>query len=196
MVEAKAMSAPGAGVWVTGRENHKLQLHVCDILGDDWRMVRAIDLVNREAELLDRKELERWQKLYTDDALYIIPIEQQREDYENALNMVYDDAAMRALRVARMTEGYSIASVDAAATARTLGRHVPAEAYETENGEHLRFRAVQTLIAYKRGLHSIWAGEVEFVVRFGASATADRILRKVIRLIDGDDVVSATGFLL
>ncbi|WP_285362807.1 aromatic-ring-hydroxylating dioxygenase subunit beta [Microbacterium sp. LMC-P-041] len=184
-----------AGAWVTGRGEHIRQLPVADVRSDDWRMVRAMDLVNREAELLDHREYEKWQELYSKDALYIIPIEQERDDFENTLNMVYDDATMRAMRVTRMTEGYAIAAVDAAATARTLGRVVPASITEGSNWIDVRFRAVQSLFSYKRGVHEVWVGEIDFSVRLGASAADDRIVRKVIRLIDGDDVVSAAGFL-
>ena len=187
--------AAKAGAWVTGRGEHTRQLARADVRSDDWRMVRAIDLVNHEAELLDHREYEKWQSLYAEEALYIIPIEQEREDFENTLNMVYDDATMRALRVTRMTEGYAIAAVDAAATARTLGRIVPASVTEGTDGVDVRFRAVQSLFTYKRGVHEVWVGEIDFSVRLGASASDDRIVRKVVRLIDGDDVVSAAGFL-
>jgi len=184
-----------AGAWVSGRAEYSRELPVADVRSDDWRMVRAIDLVSREAELLDHREYEKWQELYADDALYIIPIEQERDDFENTLNMVYDDKTMRAMRVTRMTEGYAIAAVDAAATARTLGRVVPASVTEDGDGVDVRFRAVQSLFTYKRGVHEVWVGEIDFSVRLGSSSSDDRIVRKVVRLIDGDDVVSAAGFL-
>lgn len=184
-----------AGAWVTGRGEHTRELPVADIRTDDWRMVRAVDLINREAELLDHKNYESWQGLYSEDGLYIIPIHQDRDDLENTLNMVYDNATMRAMRVTRMTEGYAIAAVDAAATSRTLGRFVAASVSDGDEGVVVRFRAAQTLVTYKRGVHEIWAGEIDFTVRLGAAASDDRITRKVVRLIDGDDVVSAAGFL-
>ena len=57
-------------------------------------------------------------------------------------------------------------------------------------------RAAQTLIAYKRGRHDIWAANLDYTIRLGASPLEDRIGGKVVRLVDGADAVPAAGFLL
>ncbi|SDK67578.1 3-phenylpropionate/cinnamic acid dioxygenase, small subunit [Nocardioides sp. YR527] len=158
----------------------------------DPRVVRAIELVWREAAVLDAKDYETWQALYSDDAVYVIPIDRDAESFDDILNMVYDDARMRRLRVARMTEGFAIAAVDAATTVRTVSRFVPAAVSD----EEVSLRAAQVLVAYKRGSHDLWAGEVDHVIRLGATPEEDRIVRKVVRLVDADDAVPAAGFLL
>lgn len=153
-------------------------------------VTRAVELVWREADLLDRKEYGTWQELYTHDGLYIIPIDAETEDFENTLNMVYDDARMRQMRVARMTEGYAIAAVDAARTVRTVSRFVPVEVFEDE----VTLRSAQVVVAYKRGNHDVWAAEVTHRIRL--SEQGDRIALKVVRLIDSEEAVPAAGFLL
>lgn len=158
----------------------------------DSRVARAIELIWREAELLDGKQYHAWQELYTDDAHYVVPIDRGADDFDNTLNMVYDDARMRGMRVVRMTEGYAIAAVDAAITTRTVSRFVPEHVADDE----VHLRAAQILVAYKRGRHDIWAGDVEYRIRLGAIPSDDRIARKVIRLIDSEDAVPAAGFLL
>ncbi|WP_039824996.1 aromatic-ring-hydroxylating dioxygenase subunit beta [Nocardia testacea] len=158
----------------------------------DGRVARAIELIWREAELLDRKEYNAWQELYTADAHYVVPIDRGTDDFDNTLNMIYDDARMRGMRVVRMTEGYAIAAVDAAVTARTVSRFVPEHIADDE----VHLRAAQILIAFKRGRHDIWAGDVEYRIRLGAAPADDRIARKVIRLVDSEDAVPAAGFLL
>ncbi|WP_063061424.1 aromatic-ring-hydroxylating dioxygenase subunit beta [Nocardia sienata] len=158
----------------------------------DSRVARAIELIWHEADLLDRKEYHTWQELYTADAHYVVPIDRGTDDFDNTLNMIYDDARMRGMRVVRMTEGYAIAAVDAAVTTRTISRFV-AE-HVTDDEVHLR--AAQILVAYKRGRHDIWAGDVEYRIRLGAASADDRIARKVIRLVDSEDAVPAAGFLL
>ena len=158
----------------------------------DARVQRAIELATLEAELLDAKAYHAWKALYADDGIYVIPIDREAEQFDDVLNMVYDDRRMRDLRVTRMTEGYSMASVDAATTARTVGRFVPAAV--TDDTVELRF--AQILVAYKRGNHDLWAGDVEYVVRLGATAADDRVVRKIVRLVDSDDAVLAAGFLL
>jgi 3-phenylpropionate/cinnamic acid dioxygenase small subunit len=159
----------------------------------DARVLRAVELIWREADLLDRKEYEAWNGLYAADGHYIVPIDPETEDFDNTLNMVYDDARMRGMRVTRMIEGYAIAAVDAARTIRTVSRFVPTSV----DDDQVVLRSAQVLIAYKRGRHDIWAGEVEHRVRLSAEGPAgDRIVRKVVRLVDSEGAPPAAGFLL
>lgn len=158
----------------------------------DPRVVRAIELIWREAALLDAKDYETWQSLYAEDGVYVIPVDRDAESFDDILNMVYDDARMRALRVTRMTGGYAIAAVDAATTVRTVSRFVPSSVSDQE----IALRAGQILVAYKRGRHDLWAGDVDYVVRLGEQPADDRLVRKVVRLVDADEAVPAAGFLL
>lgn len=158
----------------------------------DVRVSRAIELVWREADLLDRKEYDAWNALYAEDGHYIIPIDPTTTDFDNTLNMVYDDARMRGMRVTRMTEGYAIAAVDSATTTRTVSRFIPVEVSDAE----VVLRASQVLVAYKRGRHDLWAGDVEYRIRLGSTPTEDLIVLKVVRLVDSEAAVPAAGFLL
>lgn len=194
MTDTVVARKPKPGAWAP--EATARDLPVSYVPTTDPRIVRAIDLVSREAELLDNKNYEAWQRLYTDEAMYVIPIDPECEDFANTLNMVYDDAHMRGLRVARMTEGYAIAAVDSATTLRTLGRFVPADVADREGGATVKLRAAQNLVAYKRGHHDIWAANVDYTIDLGATAAEDRLSLKVVRLIDGRDEVPAAGFLL
>ncbi|MFJ9587983.1 aromatic-ring-hydroxylating dioxygenase subunit beta [Streptomyces acidicola] len=158
----------------------------------DTRTLQAVELIWREADLLDRKEYHAWNELYAEDGIYVIPIDTLTDDFDEQLNMVYDDARMRAMRVQRLTEGYAISAVDSAKTIRTVSRFVPLEVTDTS----ISIRAGQVVVAYKRGDHDVWASEVEYVIRFGETPADDKIVRKVVRLVNAEDVVPASGFLL
>ncbi|MDN5744676.1 MAG: hypothetical protein L0H31_06085 [Nocardioidaceae bacterium] len=156
----------------------------------DARIWRAIELVWHEAELLDDKQYEAWEKLYTDDAMYIIPIDQEGDDYAASLNMVYDDARMRRMRVERMVQGYAPSAVAAARTVRTNSRFTVTEVSDSE----VTVRSAQVLIAYKRGATLTLGADVTH--RIVLSDSGDRIVLKVIRLLNSDEHVPAAGFLL
>ncbi|MCG3750180.1 aromatic-ring-hydroxylating dioxygenase subunit beta [Amycolatopsis sp. Poz14] len=159
----------------------------------DVRVARAVELVNREAELLDRTEYHEWEKLFTEDGIYVIPIDRETDDFAGSLNMVYDDARMRQMRVARMTEGYALAAVDSARTVRTVSRFVP----ESVSDEEVVLRSAQVLVAYKRGNHDLWAADLVHRIRFSPDGPeGDRIALKVVRLVNSDEAVPAAGFLL
>ncbi|PPJ22287.1 hypothetical protein C5E45_23195 [Nocardia nova] len=159
----------------------------------DPRVARAIELVWREAELLDRKKYVEWNELFTDNGIYVIPIDRDTEDFAASLNIVYDDARMRRMRVTRMTEGYAIAAVDAARTVRTVSRFVP----ESVSDDEVVLRSAQILTAYKRNRHDIWAADLLHRIQLSThSTTDDRIALKVVRMIDSEEPVPAAGFLL
>jgi len=158
----------------------------------DVRVLRAIELTWREADLLDRKDYHGWNALYAEDGIYVIPVDTATDDFDNHLNMVYDDARMRAMRVTRLTEGYALSAVDAATTVRTVSRFVPLAV----DDELVSLRAGQVLVAYKRGNFDLWAADVEYAIRLGASPDSDVIARKVVRLVNAADIVPASGFLL
>ncbi|WP_216897527.1 aromatic-ring-hydroxylating dioxygenase subunit beta [Nocardia alni] len=159
----------------------------------DPRVARAIELAWREAELLDRKQYERWNELYTEDGIYVVPIDPGTDDFAAGLNMIYDDARMRGMRVTRMTEGYAMSAVDSARTVRTVSRFVP----ESVSDDEVVLRSAQILIAFKRDRHDIWAADLVHRIKLcDNGAEGDQIVLKVIRLVDSDSAVPAAGFLL
>lgn len=159
----------------------------------DPRVVRSIELIWREAELLDRKDYLAWDRLYTSDGTYVVPIDPDTEDFDNVLNMIYDDARMREMRVTRMIEGYAIAAVDAARTVRTVSRFVPTSVSDTE----VVLRSAQVLIAFKRDRHDVWAADLVHRIRLDRDGPADDgIVQKVVRLVNSESAVPAAGFLL
>ncbi|NNG18996.1 hypothetical protein HJ590_05295 [Naumannella sp. ID2617S] len=156
----------------------------------DARVQRAIALVWHEAELLDAKDYQAWQELYTAEAHYVIPIDPDTEDFATALNMVYDDHRMRRMRVERMVQGYAPSAIAAARTVRTLNRFSTTEVTD----EQVVLRSAQIVCSYKRNRHDLLAGEVTHTIALRADG--DRIAGKVIRLLNSEDAVNAAGFLL
>lgn len=159
------------------------------LLGDP-RVARAIELVWQEAALLDAKDYEGWEKLYAEDARYVIPIDPDTEDFESSLNMVYDDARMRRMRVTRMVEGYAISAVDAARTARTVSRFTVQEVTD----EKVVLRAAQIVVSFKRGAHNMLGADIHYEIRLGDED--EHIVLKVVRLLNSDAAVNASGYLL
>lgn len=155
----------------------------------DPRVGRAIELIWREAQILDAKEYPAWEELFTPDAIYVIPIDQHTGDFEASLNMVYDDARMRRMRVERMMQGYAPSAVAAARTVRTVSRFTVESVSDTE----VVLRSAQILCSYKRNNFALLGAELTHTIAL--SADGDKIAFKVVRLLNSDDPVSASGFL-
>jgi 3-phenylpropionate/cinnamic acid dioxygenase small subunit len=165
---------------------------MADVLGfSDPRVLRAIELIWREAALLDAKDYLAWESMYTDDARYVVPIDPDTEDFESSLNMVYDDKRMRRLRVERMLQGYSPSAVAAARTVRVVSRFT----VENVDDRTVTLKSAQILTAFKRDKFSTIGAELTHQVSLTADGE-DKIALKVARLIDSEDAVGAFGFLL
>lgn len=153
-------------------------------------LAKAIEFIWHEAALLDNKDYAAWAQLWSEDGVYVIPIDPDTRDFASSLNYVYDDARMRALRIERLSAGHSPSAVDAACTLRTVSRFNLLES----SGDVVEVTSAQLLFAYKRGVHTPMAAELTHRIRFGQGGP--RLEQKVVRLINSTDSLSALGFLL
>lgn len=157
---------------------------------NDPRVLRAIELVWKEAAALDAKDYPAWEEMFTDEGFYVIPIDPETTDFASSLNMIYDDKRMRHMRVERMMQGYAPSAVAAARTARVVSRFTVEEVSDAT----VVIRSAQILSAFKRNeFHTIGA---ELTHTIALSEDGDRIAEKVARLINSEDAVSAAGFLI
>jgi 3-phenylpropionate/cinnamic acid dioxygenase small subunit len=158
-------------------------------LGDP-RVGAAIGLVWREAWLLDGRRYEEWDRLWSPGGRYVVPIDRETEDFESTLNLVYDDERMRRMRIERLVSGYSISAAAAARTVRTVSRFVVVRADE----DGVELGSAQVLVGHKRENTFILAADLTHRVTFNGDEP--RIALKVVRLVNSDESVSASGFLL
>ena len=52
----------------------------------------------QEADCLDRADLDSWFELYTDDAIYWMPVSAQQTDPHSHISLFYDDRVMMEIR--------------------------------------------------------------------------------------------------
>jgi 3-phenylpropionate/cinnamic acid dioxygenase small subunit len=69
---------------------------------DTLRPQHLIDLVYREARLLDARDFGTWNALYTDDAIYWIPLVPDQPDGLDHTSHMYEDKLLRDLRIERL----------------------------------------------------------------------------------------------
>lgn len=143
-----------------------------------------------EADLLDRLDYKPWLALWTAKGRYTIPTERNVKDYDAVLNIVHDDAAMRELRVKRLTSGFSMSSAPPARTVRTVSRFV----VTGQQPGSLDVRAAMMLAEYKYERTRVLAADVEY--RLVREEGAIKLDRKIVHLINSDDALHGIGYLL
>ncbi|MCX4902837.1 aromatic-ring-hydroxylating dioxygenase subunit beta [Streptomyces sp. NBC_00878] len=157
---------------------------------DDPRALSAVSLIWREAHLLDARRYDDWDGLWAEGGEYVVPIDREATDFASRLNLVYDDDRMRRMRVERLTGGFSISAAAAARTVRSVSRFVVTGREE----DTIEVCSAQILVGYKREETFVLAADVTHRILFGTDGP--RIARKIVRLVNSEDAVTASGFLL
>lgn len=152
----------------------------------------AVNFISLEADYLDHRDYAAWLALWADGGTYVIPIDPAAEDFADRLNYAYDDAAMRRMRVARLTNGESISARDAAHTLRSLSRFRMLDA-ATPDGT-TRIRCAQHLVEYRRDRFRTYAANVTYTLRREGGEI--RLVEKVVRLLNSTDALAGMSFLL
>ena len=75
----------------------------------------------REAALLDDGRFEEWVDLFTDDAVYWLPIDTTRREPRGGLNLIYDDRARLGDRLSLLRSGFSHTEEPPSRTSHLVG---------------------------------------------------------------------------
>ena len=143
-----------------------------------------------ESDMLDHNEYQDWLQLWAPDGIYVIPIDPNETDHENTLNYAYDDAQMRQKRVARLTGGEAISSAPVARTVRNVSRL----RLLSDDGTQLTVRCAQDLREFRKDRFREHTSDVTYeLLREGEGF---RIQRKIVKLINSTDTLTAVGYIL
>ncbi len=156
----------------------------------DNTLAQVAEFISLEADLLDQYDYQAWLALWVPEGTYVVPVDPNEHNFEDTLNYAYDNAAMRDMRVRRLTSGESMSASHAARTLRNVSRF---RMLGTDANGDIRLRNAQTLIEYKFDRHRSFAANVEWVLR--PDGDTFKIMQKVVRLINGGDSLTGLTFL-
>lgn len=151
---------------------------------------RAVAFIWQEADRLDHAEYADWLSSWTDDGLYIVPIDPNETDFENTLNYAYDDAGMREKRVKRLLSGESVSTVPSPRTIRSVSRF---RIISNDNGSMV-VRCAQELREFRQDMLRQYTADLTY--ELVASGESFKIRRKIIRLINSTDTLQGIGYIL
>jgi benzoate/toluate 1,2-dioxygenase subunit beta len=147
-------------------------------------------LLFHEAQLLDERRFSEWLQLFTEDARYWCPAEDNADPLRQ-VSIFYDDAARMAERVFRLEQGPAFAQ-DPPSKTRRLITNVQC-AQSDEDGlviAHSNFM----LAAVRRDRQDVWVGHYEHRLRTVGNTW--RVALKKVSLINSGAPLGTLAFLL
>ena len=144
----------------------------------------------REARLMDEHAYDEWLALWTDDALYWVPCNEDDIDPERHVSIVYENRARLEDRIARLKSGAAYAQDPKTRLSRVISNVEIEDATDTE----AIVRSTFNLTALRRGRMDIFAGRVTHKLR--PEGDSFKIAYKKVVLINNDIVIHNLTFLI
>ena len=151
---------------------------------------RIENFLYREARLMDEHAYDEWLALWTDDALYWIPCNEDDFDPERHVSIVYENRARLEDHIARLKSGAAYAQDPKS----RLSRIVSNVEIEGENDFETIVHSTFNVSALRRGRMDIFAGRAIHKLRHQGDSF--RIAYKKVLLINNDMVINNLTFLI
>lgn len=115
---------------------------------DDPMLAHAVaQYLYREADLLNSRQWEEWDALFTEDGMYWVPLEHGQADPLNHASLFYEDAIMRDVRRRRLDEARAWSQQPLTRAARIVGNVRVVE----QGADRLRVRSTFQMTEWRRG---------------------------------------------
>src|SRR5213596_1740191 len=137
-------------------------------------------LLVREAWLLDHQRLDEWLGLFTDDAVYWVPLQMDQAEPFTTASLIYDDRRLLEVRVRQFQHPRAHARVPAPRTVHQIGNVRVLEA----DGPDARVGSTLVLVEYRRERQRVWGAVVEHRLR--RTAQGLRIAAKRVDLVNSE----------
>jgi 3-phenylpropionate/cinnamic acid dioxygenase small subunit len=88
----------------------------------DWQEQQDVtQFLHHEARLLDEHRWDEWQKLFTPDGLYWVPLVHGQADHLNHASLFCEDALLRSMRARRLDQARAYSQQPVTRTVHVLG---------------------------------------------------------------------------
>lgn len=131
-----------------------------------------------EARLLDTQQLEAWLELFTDDAVYWVPLEHGQKDALETSSIIHDDRTLLGLRVQQARHPRAHARLPLARTVHQVANVMTLE----QSDDGARVCSTLQLVEWRQDRQRIWGALVEHQLRRHAGGF--KIARKRVDLVN------------
>ena len=144
----------------------------------------------REARFMDEHAYDEWLALWTDDAIYWVPCNEDDFDPERHVSIVYENRARLEDRITRLKSGAAYAQDPKSRLSRVVSNVEIEDGDDSETIVHSTFNVT----ALRRGRIDVFAGRAIHKLR--PDGDSYKIAYKKVLLINNDQVINNLTFLI
>ena len=148
------------------------------------------DFIYREARLMDEHRYDEWLALWTDDAVYWVPSNNDDLDPMQNVSIIYDDRRRISDRINRLKSGMAYAQKPPSRMRRVVSNLEVEESGSDEVTVYSNF----VLTEIRRGVHNIWSGRTVHRLRM-ENGDLKMGFKKVL-LLENDTEIPSLVFLI
>jgi benzoate/toluate 1,2-dioxygenase beta subunit len=142
-----------------------------------------------EARLLDTGQLEAWLELFTDDATYWVPLEENQKDPIETSSIIHDDRTLLELRVKQARHPRAHARLPLARTVHQVGN-----IQSVEKDSEVQVNSTLQLIEFRNEKQRLYGALVEHRLR--REGESFRIAHKRVDLVNSEGELDGIAILL
>jgi benzoate/toluate 1,2-dioxygenase beta subunit len=142
-----------------------------------------------EARLLDTGQLEAWLELFTEDATYWVPLEQNQKDPFETSSIIHDDRTLLELRVKQARHPRAHARLPLARTVHQVGNVMVL----SEKDSEIRVNSTLHLVEWRQEKQRVWGALVEHRLR--RAGESFRIAHKRVDLVNSEGELDGVAIL-
>jgi len=142
-----------------------------------------------EARLLDTGQLEAWLDLYTDDAIYWLPLERDQKDVVETSSIVHDDRTLLELRVKQARHPRAHARLPLARTVHQVSNI----SFEESEKKEIQVHSTLVLVEFRSEKQRVWGALVEHRLR--RTGESFRIARKRVDIVNSEGELDGIAIL-
>ena len=142
-----------------------------------------------EARLLDTQRYEEWLQLFTDDATYWVPLEQNQRDPFETSSIIHDDRTLLELRVKQARHPRAHARQPPARTVHQVGNVMVSE----ENGGEITVYSTLQLTEFRNQKQRLYGALVRHRLR--RAGEGFRIAHKRVDLVNSEGELDGIAIL-
>jgi benzoate/toluate 1,2-dioxygenase subunit beta len=154
-------------------------------------MIGSIEqFLYQEARLMDEGQYRQWLSLWTDDAIYWVPCNEDDSDPTRDVSLIYDNRERLVQRIDRLTSG-TVQALDPRPRMRRVVSNIEIEA---EHGDDLTIGSNFILGHARWDIQQIWVGRTVHKIR--REGEIFKLAFKKVMLINSDQEIPLLQFLI